>query len=470
LGLNHLYESTVLPPGTPEELAGPPEAPVRQGERFQTLDVLRGFALLGILMLNIEDFAGHEALWDFPVGLLKPAFVGWHVHLDYAILTLKWLFAEGKMRGLFSMLFGAGVILLTERIERRGNPARAKTIFYRRNLWLLLFGICHGFLVWWGDILLHYATLALIFLYPLRRLATRRLIPLGLILWIAGGTFGSTRMFDVRKVLRTNAQVTAARAAGASATPEQRAVLAAELKQQKTDAATAAKEIQEERLGYIAGFRHSVAAEVNFLKLIFSSMLFLEILGAMITGMGLYKAGFLTNRRPVRDYVLLALGGYAVSSTLVLTGLWHMYRAGFTAVANARWISIPYSTQVAMAALANTSVLLLLVRSGRLRRVFGPLSAVGRTAFSNYILTSLICKTVFSWGPWKLYGQLEFYQWYLVVLAIWTLNLTLSSLWLRVFAFGPLEWLWRSLTYWKRQPLLRIQIESQIDGLGARRS
>jgi len=197
-------------------------------------------------------------------------------------------------------------------------------------------------------------------------------------------------------------------------------------------------------------------------------MLFLEILGAMITGMGLYKAGFLTNRRPVRDYVLLALGGYAVSSTLVLTGLWHMYRAGFTAVADARWINIPYSTQVAMAALANTSVLLLLVRSGRLRRVFGPLSAVGRAAFSNYILTSLICKTVFSWGPWKLYGQLEFYQWYLVVLAIWTVNLTLSSLWLRVFAFGPLEWLWRSLTYWKRQPLFRIQIESQIDGLGGR--
>jgi uncharacterized protein len=458
----------VLPSGTPEELAGPPEVPVGPGERFQTLDVLRGFALLGILMLNIEDFAGHEALWDFPVGLLKPAFVGWHAPLDYAILTLKWLFAEGKMRGLFSMLFGAGVILLTERIEGRGDAARAKTIFYRRNLWLLLFGICHGFLIWWGDILLHYATVALIFLYPLRRLAARRLITLGLILWIAGGTFGSTRVFDVRKILRTDAQVTAARAAGASATLEQRAVLAADLKQQKTDAATAAQEIQEERLGYTAGFRHNVAAEVNFLKLVFRSIWFLEILGAMITGMGFYKAGFLTNRRPVRDHVLLALGGYAVSSTLVLTGLWHMYRAGFTAVADARWISIPYSTQVAMATLANTSVLLLLVRSSRLRwGVFGPLSAVGRTAFSNYILTSLICKTLFSWGPWKLYGQLEFYQWYLVVPAIWTLNLTFSSLWLRVFAFGPLEWLWRSLTYWKRQPLLRTQIESQINGLKA---
>jgi len=177
----------------------------------------------------------------------------------------------------------------------------------------------------------------------------------------------------------------------------------------------------------------------------------------MITGMGLYKAWILTNRRPAREYVLLALGGYAVSSLLVLTGLWHMYRDGFTAVADARWMSIPYTTEVVAAVFANASVLLLLVRSGRLRWVFYPLSAVGRTAFSNYILTSLICKVVFSWGPWKLYGELEFYQWYIVVLAIWAANLVLSSLWLRVCAFGPLEWLWRSLTYWKRQPLLRLE-------------
>jgi len=118
-----------LPPGTPEELAGPAEGPVRRGMRFVSLDALRGFALLGILMLNIESFAGYEALWNFPVGLIKPAFVGWHAHLDYAIVTLKWVFAEGKMRGLFSMLFGAGAVLLTERIERRGEAGRAAIIF-----------------------------------------------------------------------------------------------------------------------------------------------------------------------------------------------------------------------------------------------------------------------------------------------------------------------------------------------------
>lgn len=186
-----------LPPGTPEELAGPAEAPVRQKMRFASLDVLRGFALLGILILNIENFAGYEALMDFPVGLIKPAFVGWHAHLDFAIVILKWVFAEGKMRGLFSLLFGAGAVLLTERIERRGETGRAAVVFYRRNFWLLLFGICHGFLIWFGDILFPYAVLGLIFLYPLRRLAARKLIIVGLTIWLVGGTFVAYASFTL---------------------------------------------------------------------------------------------------------------------------------------------------------------------------------------------------------------------------------------------------------------------------------
>jgi uncharacterized protein len=169
--------------------------------------------------------------------------------------------------------------------------------------------------------------------------------------------------------------------------------------------------------------------------------------------MGLYKAGFLTNRRRVVEYVIVAVVGYAVALPLTLLGLWHLYHAGFTVAADAFWIRIPYTTELCAGALANTSLLLLLIRSARLKTVFRPLAAVGRTAFSNYILTSIICQTVFSWGPWKLFGQLEFYQWYFVVAGVWTFNLVFSSLWLRFFAFGPLEWLWRSLTYWKRQPL-----------------
>ena len=448
------------PSGTPEELAGPNGAPVKLDQRFPTLDIVRGVALLGILMLNIEDFAGSEGLSDIPIGLAKAAFVGWHAHLDWTIVIVKWLFGEGRMRGMFSMLFGAGVILLTERIEHRAGPGKAAGVYYRRNLWLLLFGLFHGFVIWFGDILVDYSVMALLFLYPLRRLCSRTLIVCGLAIWLLGGTATRINAAHVVEILHKDAQLTAAKAAGHSASYVQQALLAASQKEQQAHAASLKEDIRKGQLGFLDGWPHRIEAEQNWLWAKFSSFRFVEWLGAMITGMGLYKVGFLTNRRRVREYVIVAIAGYAVALPLTLIGLWHLYHAGFTIAADARWMRIPYTTELCAGTLANTSFLLLLIRSGKFKRVFLPLAAVGRTAFTNYILTSIICQTIFAWGPWKLFGQLEFYQWYVVVAGVWTFNLVFSSIWLRFFVFGPLEWLWRSLTYWKRQPLLLRQLSS----------
>lgn len=222
--------------------------------------------------------------------------------------------------------------------------------------------------------------------------------------------------------------------------------------QQRAYEANVASEVVQGKHGYITGWKERIAGELFFLKLKFSSFWFFEWLGAMVTGMGLYKSGLLTNQRPRREYVLLALTGYAISFPLGLTGLWHVFHAGFSVASFDTWMALPYSTAVAAGTLANASVVLLLLRSGCFEHIFGWLAAVERTAFSNYIFTSLLLKMVFSWGPWKLYCELEFYQLFFTVAAVWALNLIASPLWLRVFAFGPLEWLWRSLTYWKLQP------------------
>jgi uncharacterized protein len=453
--MNNMLTSSAIemsPPGTSEQEAGPAEAPVRGTRRLPTLDLLRGLALLGILLLNIEDFAGPESLWDIPVGLPRPAFTGWHTGLDYAILTLTWMFAEGKMRSMFAMLFGAGVVLLTERLEKRSDPVRARTIYFRRNLWLLVFGLCHGFILWFGDILVDYSTMGLIFLYPLRRLSARALLILGLNLWLIGGTFGSTRALNVPETLRAEAKLNAARAAGVSATAAQRTLLQSTLKE--TNAAAVQETLRARRLGFVAGWPDRVGTELNILKLKFATFWILEWLGAMITGMGLYKSGFLTNKHPIHTYVRLALAGYAIALPVILVGLWQVNRAGFAPAAFARWMAIPYTAQVTAGTLANISILLLLVRSRCLGSIVDQVAVVGRMAFSNYIFTTILCQFLFAWGPWKLYGKLEYYQWYIVMTAIWALNLITSSLWLRVFAFGPLEWLWRSLSYWKLQPML----------------
>lgn len=425
--------------------------PIEPGRRVASLDILRGFGLLGILLLNIYDFASPSRLFDVPSGLPRPAFVGWHAPLDHAILWLTWLLAEGKMRSIFSMLFGAGVVLLTDRITKDDRAAHVASIFYRRNLWLLVIGLCHGYLIWSGDILVDYSLLAMLVLYFLRRLKARTLLIAGFAVWVGFGTVGFLHGFEVSKTLRADAALRAAKAAGPLATTAQKTIIADAAKEEKSALPTMKEDIQSNHRSYWEGRKARLHGESGFL-LVKLNGLYLSYLGSMIVGMGLYKTGFLTNRRSASEYVATMIVGYAISFPFVAMGLWHLQRSGFTAAAQARWLWEPYCVQVAAGTLGDLSLLLLLIRIKVFQPIFAPVAAVGRTAISNYVLTSLLCKWIFSWGPWKLYGQLEYYQWYCVVIAIWCLNLLFSSLWLRAFAFGPLEWLWRSLTYWKMQP------------------
>src|SRR3984885_1428546 len=173
-------------PGGAEELAGPahmelnPMRPVARAERISSVDVLRGFSLMGILVMNITDFAYGFSNYAIPLSTVKPVFDGPHWKINTAVWFMRWIFAEGKMRALFSMLFGAGVILLTERALARGAGIRAADIYTRRNMWLVVFGMLHGYLIWNGDILFYYGLAALLFLFPFRNVRPRRLM------WVAG--------------------------------------------------------------------------------------------------------------------------------------------------------------------------------------------------------------------------------------------------------------------------------------------
>src|SRR6201987_5437762 len=160
-----------LTPGVEEDLAGPARvdlAPVTRAERISSMDVLRGFSLMGILVMNITDFAFGFSNYFFPLSTVKPVFNGPHWKINTAVWFLRWILAEGKMRAMFSMLFGAGVILLTERGIARGAGIRVADIYTRRNMWLVLFGMLHGYLIWSGDILFYYGLAALLFLFPFR--------------------------------------------------------------------------------------------------------------------------------------------------------------------------------------------------------------------------------------------------------------------------------------------------------------
>lgn len=432
--------------------------PVRIASRFRSLDVLRGLALLGILVLNIDDFFGPEALHDIPVGVAKAAFVGWHARLDEAIFTVKWLFFEGKMRTLFAMLYGAGIVLLMGRLEGDGRRQRAKTIFYRRNLWLLLFGFLHGTLIWHGDILFEYASVALLMMLPLRKLGARTLIILGLSIGIVGGTIGlvgETHMSEVFAAADLQAQGRAALATGHTPSAAQRKALADAAAAQKQSGAALAESIREGQMPYLSGLLPRAEGYLEFVLTIFTSGDFLEVAGSMALGMGLYKNGFLLGAWSRARYAVVAAVGYLLATPIVLYGLYRSAHSGFAADVVLRWMALPYCVEVYAASLANAAIVLLIVKGGIARPVTDALANVGRTAFSNYILTSILCQSLFVWSSWPLYGHLEYYQQMYVVLGVWAINLAASAIWLKYFRFGPLEWAWRSLTYWRRQ-LLRI--------------
>jgi uncharacterized protein len=154
----------------------------------------------------------------------------------------------------------------------------------------------------------------------------------------------------------------------------------------------------------------------------------------------------------VATYGLLA--GAAISVPLVGVATWKSYQSGFDMLTSEKWLFLTYDLGRVSGMLAVAGLGLFCVKKNLFPRLLGLLAAVGQMALSNYLLTSLLCNILFYWGPWKLYGLPEYYQLYYIVAGVWVVNLLWSALWLRRFQFGPAEWLWRSLTYWKIQPLL----------------
>ena len=439
-----------------KEETGTLAAPVTRLERVLSLDVLRGFALLGILVLNIQDFASPAGiLHDIPLNVVSQT--GRHHSLDVVIMTIQWLFFEGKMRALFAALFGAGTVLLLERIEHRSGAGAAADVFHRRNMWLVLFGLIHGVLIWDGDILLYYALLALLVLYPLRSVAGKKLIVAGFAISLIGGTFGIANFLDLRSawpqtVLQEGAHN--AQVHHQVPTPAQSKAVTDAIAKRKSELDAIPKAAADGRRSYWETEPGNASSEVGFATMLFTSGWVFEVTGMLIAGMGLYKIGFLSARLSSRTYFTIAVMGYAISLPITLIGLHHSSLFGFSDAVTTVWMYVPYVLEQTACMLANASIVLLLIRSGALMPLQRALASVGRTAFSNYILTSLFCQFLFKWGPWKLYGSLEYYQQIYVVLGVWSLNVIFSTVWLRFFSSGPLEWGWRSLTYWKRQPLL----------------
>lgn len=424
-----------------------PVGPITQAERINSLDSLRGFALLGILPANVLVFAMYFAAGN------DPTVAGGATGLNLASWLLFHILVEGKMRCLFSMVFGASAILLTSRAEERSG-ATAADIYYRRNLWLLLFGLAHAYLLFWGDILYPYALCSLI-LFPFRKLPPKKLLIIGglFIAFKAGwSAVDAFRLIERRTLAAAADTVQKAGKKPAEEQVEAKKELEAQRKKRKPSSEELEKDARKWRGNPLEVIGARAKALAVWHGLPYYDPVNCDVWSMMFIGMGLFKLGVFSAARSYRLYAWIAVIGYLIGIPVNSYTAWLAVMSNFDRV-TLLFSYVAYDIARLPVALAHMALLMILCKAGALRWLTTRLAAIGQMALSNYVLQSVVCTFVFTGYGFRLYGRLERYQLYYVVAGCWAVSLAASRIWLRHYRFGPLEWCWRSLTYWKRQPM-----------------
>ncbi|NND95156.1 MAG: DUF418 domain-containing protein [Flavobacteriales bacterium] len=389
--------------------------PTTVGERIHSLDLLRGFALLGILIMNIVSFGHIGTAYINPN--IGPGLEGY----NGAVYAFSHIFADMRFMGLFSLLFGAGLVLFSERAIIKGH--KPGKYHYRRMFFLLIFGLLHAYLIWMGDILVTYALCgSLIFL--IRKWKIKNLLILGSFLWLLPITLGTLTYL-------------------ASSPEDQERVFSFFYPEEV--------EIQKEIAGYRGSymqqmpFRIQGAIELQTFVFLYEQVW--RACGMMILGIILYRTGVLTRKKSRAFYIRSIIIGFGVGILLSSIGYYRSFQNEW----NGAWVmnvghSYNYLASVFMV-MGYVGLFLLWSASSSFRWIKNKTEAVGRMAFTNYILTSVLCTFVFYGHGLGLFGSLDRLEMWGVILAVWIILLIFSDQVLKRYKQGPLEHLWRKLTY-----------------------
>jgi uncharacterized protein len=427
-------------------------APVVETQRVHAVDTLRGFALLGILMMNITAFAMPGIAYVNPMLPGLERYGGAFEGTNRATWLVVYLLFDLKMMTIFSMLFGAGLVLMA---GRAGAGRGFAGVFYRRLGWLFVIGMIHAYLIWYGDILVAYALCGLA-LYPLRNLKPAWLLALGGVLLLVGMAVSSG--FGAMLVYLRHAaeQAQAALDAGTTISEDQKGMLDG-WRQTQPNLAPPPEKIDEFaraiRGSWAQAMRVNAQESVFFQTVLFALMTLWRSLGCMLVGMGLMKLGVFAAARSGRFYAGLMLAGYGVGLPLAGVGVSRLLAHRFD-MPTMDLIDGQFNyVGSLLVALGHVGLVMTLVRRGALGWLTARLAAVGRMALSNYLSHSLLCTFLFwGWGL-GLFGKVDRLGQAGIVVGIWVLTLLWSPWWLARFRFGPAEWAWRSLTYGRRQPM-----------------
>lgn len=425
-------------------------APTPSADRIESLDVLRGVALLGILLLNILGFGLYS------IGYFSPLIgLGENPQLNLAVWGGVNVLFEGAMRALFSMLFGAGVVMFTTGLGSLSGAGKSGWLHYKRNFWLLAFGLFDAYvLLWNGDILIVYAICGAL-LYPLRKLTPRTLMILGgVVLVLTSAMYGSLGYY--MGLAREASEVVAAAPylAHDAQTLELDAVWQDFIAGFPMDEGAQAGELAQRRGDYATVASWNAEVMNGNLFFVIPVILLWDALAMMLFGMAFYRLGILSGERSRAFYWRLTLAGFAVG--LAVNG-WEQLQAvrqDYDLYSTFGYLHGTYHIGRVGIAFGWLGGVMLVCQGGYLTALRQRLAAVGRMALSNYLMHSLIGLLLFTGVGFGLAGVLERWMLYPIVFAIWALQLLLSPWWLDRFRYGPAEWLWRTLTYGSRQRFL----------------
>jgi len=399
-------------------------APISLHERIEVLDVLRGLAVCGILIGNMQWFSGY--------GMMPESLARQSPSADQFTHFLLWFFVEGKFYSIFSFLFGFGFALQIARAQERGDPEA--TLFKRRLFWLLVIGVLHAYLLWAGDILSIYAVIGFV-LILFRNKASESLLKWAAALILI--PILTYLLIFILFVAFVPAEVVA-KVNAAQMDLWQEAV-------RKVQQSNYLQIISGYNLNYIMGRYASLILEARLPK----------ILAMFLLGFYAYRQKFFQNlsshqafiRRVLGYGLILGVAGNLSFATFAgHEAVFPPSPAGIVGV-------ISYAFGVPALALFFVAAIATLWQSATWRRVLGWLAPVGRMALTNYLLQTLICVFIFYGFGLGYFGKVGATAATLIALAIFLFQILLSALWLRYFSYGPMEWIWRQLTYRKRLSL-----------------
>ncbi len=408
------------------------------GPRIASLDVVRGVAVMGILAMNIVGFAMPFQAYMNPLAFSDASTA------DMVSWAFSFIFIDGKMRGLFSFLFGASMLLVIQRAEESGqSPA---SVHYRRMAWLLVFGLIHFYFIWFGDILSAYALTGMVaFLF--RGLSVRALIRWAIFLLVL--------QFLLFASFAGGAAFLAASAAQPGADP----AMVAEWKELKSFLGPLTGQPLAEKLALFQGPWVDRASDQldDWSEPFTNSLTFgAETLAYFLLGMAAFKSGFLTGEWSLGRYRRWAVIGVGLTVPAYALLAWIQYRDSF---------SVPVQIGLSMAAttplraamiVAYAAIIILLARRGG--AFVDRVAATGRAAFTNYLGTSILMTILFHGHGLGLYGSLSRAELWIPVIGTCALMLLWSKPWLDRYRYGPLEWLWRSLARARLEPMRRSRV------------